>query len=108
MIVCTSPHAHGSDTPRARSGPPASSTTAGELAGAAYLLRGTRLIQCADTCLIVRFQYDEMIFDCSTYYLLIISFQWCVRQSTETENLMTAIERIYSFTKLTSEAPLGN
>ena len=38
---------------------------------------------------------------------IIGGFQWCVRQSTETENLMTAIERVHSFTKLPSEAPLG-
>lgn len=33
--------------------------------------------------------------------------QWCVRQYTETENMATAIERIFSFTELPSEAPLN-
>ena len=38
---------------------------------------------------------------------MIGGLQWCVRQFAETENMATAIERIFSFTELPSEAPLN-
>ncbi|XP_063685261.1 ATP-binding cassette sub-family C member 4-like [Bolinopsis microptera] len=37
---------------------------------------------------------------------MVSGFQWCIRQYTETENMMTAVERIYMFADLPSEAPL--
>ncbi|XP_063690754.1 ATP-binding cassette sub-family C member 4-like [Bolinopsis microptera] len=37
---------------------------------------------------------------------MVNGFQWCIRQYTETENMMTAVERIYMFADLPSEAPL--
>eukprot|EP00123_Amoebidium_parasiticum_P016908 comp23635_c0_seq1/m.40294 comp23635_c0_seq1/g.40294 ORF comp23635_c0_seq1/g.40294 comp23635_c0_seq1/m.40294 type:complete len:1411 (-) comp23635_c0_seq1:61-4293(-) len=33
------------------------------------------------------------------------NFQWAVRQSVETENLMTSVERVLEYTELPSEAP---
>ncbi|XP_077867141.1 ATP-binding cassette sub-family C member 4-like [Saccoglossus kowalevskii] len=35
-------------------------------------------------------------------------FQWCVRQSAEVENQMTAVERVYDYTQLAPEAALHN
>ena len=37
---------------------------------------------------------------------MIIGLQWCVRQYTETENTMTAVERLVEFAELPPEAPL--
>eukprot|EP00116_Pleurobrachia_bachei_P004755 sb/3465017/ len=38
---------------------------------------------------------------------MIGGFQWCIRQATETENMMTAIERVYQLALLPPEAPLN-
>ena len=37
---------------------------------------------------------------------MLIGFQYCVRQYTETENIMTSVERIFGFAELPPEAPL--
>jgi ABC-type multidrug transport system fused ATPase/permease subunit len=59
---------------------------------------------------ITRNSIDPEVVALSLTYILQMTgvFQWAVRQSAETENLMTSYERVYSYTTLPPEDELGD